>query len=87
MNDVTPDQPGTGNGPVEAKVVAATIASGVATFVVGYVLHWLPFLADQADGLKAVVAALVTAAITGIIAYVTRHTFRNDPKALRSRRR
>lgn len=74
------------SAPIELKVITGTIAAGVATLVVGYVLRWLPFMDDQAGPLKAVIAALVTAAITGIVGYVTRHTFRNDRKALRSRR-
>jgi hypothetical protein len=62
------------NAPVERKVVAATWASAVAAFVVGWIVTAVPGLSSMAAPLQAVIVAALTSAAAYIAGWMARHT-------------
>ncbi|MEV4256154.1 hypothetical protein AB0J52_23600 [Spirillospora sp. NPDC049652] len=64
--------------PIETKVTAATGASLVAGFIVGWLVLKLPALSSMAEPLQALVTALITSAITFAAGWLAKHTPRPD---------
>lgn len=68
------------SAPVESKVTAASAATLIAGFVVGWLVIQAPFLASLADPLQAAIGAVVTAAITFASGWLARHTPRSPTR-------
>lgn len=62
------------SAPVEAKVKAASLASLIAGFVVGWVVLKVPGLEGASEPLQAGIVAVITAASTGAAGWLARHT-------------
>ncbi|MCP2341487.1 hypothetical protein [Actinomadura rupiterrae] len=59
---------------VETKVTAATGASLLAGFVVGWLVLKLPALSSLAAPLQAFITALITAGFTFVAGWLAKHT-------------
>lgn len=72
---------GGGSGPVETKVTVAGLAATITTFI----MAWLTLQTDFLDGVAAPVSALVLAAVSGVLTFITsyaaKHTMRTDADA------
>ncbi|MFC5187379.1 hypothetical protein [Actinomadura harenae] len=67
--------------PIETKVKAASGASLVAGFVVGWLVLKLPALSSMAAPLQALVTAAVTAGFTFVAGWLAKHTPRMEQSA------
>jgi hypothetical protein len=64
--------------PVEKKVTAAGATALITAWLMTYVLQAVPALAALNDVLAAAIGAVVTAGLTWVVAFWTKHTFRPD---------
>jgi ABC-type enterochelin transport system permease subunit len=62
------------SAPVERKVQAATAASVVTAFLMGWILTSAPALSAWAGPLQGLIEAVVTGSITFVVAWMTSHT-------------
>lgn len=66
--------------PMETKVKAASLASAVASFVVGLLVIKVPALAGAADLLQAAVIGAVTTLGTAAAGWLAAHTPRHPSR-------
>lgn len=66
------------NGPVESKVTTATMAALVTSFIVAWIIRVVPALSDLATPIENLILGLVTAGVTFLVSWLTKHTPRND---------
>lgn len=71
------------DGPVESKVKTATFAALTTAFIVAWIIQAVPVLASLNDALSALILSVVTAGITYLISFMTKHTPRNDAETRR----
>lgn len=62
------------SAPVERKVKAATAASVITAFLMGWILTTAPALSAWAGPLQGLIEAVVTGTITFVVAWLTSHT-------------
>lgn len=74
MGDITRKE------PMETKVKAASLASLIASFVVGLLVLKIPALEGAADLLQAAVVGVVTTAGTAAAGWLAAHTPRHPSR-------
>lgn len=66
------------NGPVEKKVTVAGFSAAVTAAVLTIIFKEVPFLAGFSDYLEWALVTAITGGVTYGLAWLTRHTPRND---------
>lgn len=74
-----------GNAPVEKKVVTTTVTAAVTSLVVGYLTTKFPNLVDYNEYLAVIVTGVITAGLTYVVGFWTKHTARNDAQTRKDR--
>lgn len=66
------------SAPIETKVTAATSASAVAAFIVGWLVLKVPGLSGLSAPFQSAITALLVSAAAGAAGWLAHHTPRPD---------
>lgn len=64
--------------PIESKVKTTTVTAAVTSIVVGYLTQRFPTLVAYNDYLAVIVTGVITAGLTYVVGFWTKHTARHD---------